>query len=199
MKITVIFPTLSEAKYFNNPNAEVEFSGVGLTSSAYNSLRVIRDKKPDVVIMAGIAGVYKHSSLKIGDTLVVSHEREADLGFFFPDGFRHISEMSLDMDFEITTEIECPYITENIPFKTAKSISMNAAMAGFVKTSGYEIENMEGSAFFFVCKKENQRFYELRTISNVVDINSRDEWDYDTSIKNLTKSLDILIDYIIKQ
>ncbi|MFI3262586.1 MAG: hypothetical protein R3Y26_06735 [Rikenellaceae bacterium] len=195
MTIAVLFPTITEAKYFNNPDVDVYYSGVGLTASTYNTTCIIKDKNPDILIMAGIAGVYKHSSLTIGDSVIVSHERQSDLGFFYPEGFKHISKMNLDMEFEVYDMLESPYLEENLPFKTAKSNSMNAAMAEFVETKDVEIENMEGAAFFEVCIKENKRFYELRTISNVVDI-EHDDWDYETSIKNLTKSLNELIDYL---
>lgn len=195
LKIAVIFPTQSEAKYFDRNDVKLEFSGVGLTASAYNTLRIIRDENPDIIIMAGIAGIYKHSSLKIGDTVVVSHETEADLGFFYPEGFRHISDMDLVMDFEVSRELPSPYLPSDLPFKTAKSNSMNAAMAEFVNIENVEIENMEGYAFFHVCTKEKREFYELRSISNVVDID-HDYWDYDASIKNLTTSLNTLIDYL---
>lgn len=195
MKIVVLFPTVMESKYFKNDDVEVDFSGVGLTASAYNTTRVIRDKNPDILIMAGIAGVFKHSSLKIGDSVLVSHERQADLGFFYPDGFRHISKMKLDMNFKVYDLLESPYIDENMPFRYAKSNSLNAAMAEFVEISDVEIENMEGAPFFEVCIKENKRFYELRTISNVVDIN-HDYWDYETSIKNLTEALNKLIRHL---
>lgn len=195
MKLIVIFPTITESKYFKNDSVEIDFSGVGLVASAYNTTRIIKDSNPDILIMAGIAGVYKHSNLKIGDSIIVSHERISDLGFFYPEGFRHISKMKLDMEFEVCDLMESPYLEKDLPFKTAKSNSMNAAMAEFVEMNDVEIENMEGAAFFDVCLKEKKRFYELRTISNIVDINHED-WDYETSIKNLTESLDKLIGYL---
>lgn len=197
MKIIVIFPTVTESKYFNYPGVEVEFCGVGVIESTYNTMRVIRDKQPDILIMAGIAGVYKHSSLKIGDAVLVSEERVADLGFFYPEGFRHISNMTLDMSFEINSHLKNPNKIENSPFQEAVSNSMNSAMTPFVEIEGVEIENMEGAGFFHSCIKEGVEFYELRSISNVVDI-EHDDWDYETSIRNLTNSLNILIEHLTK-
>lgn len=195
MRITVLIPTVTEVKYFKRDDVEVVISGVGLIPTAFSTYKAIIETKPDVVIMGGIAGVYDKSPFKIGDCVVVSEEHQADLGLFHVDGFRHLGSTSNDMSFEVLSPIKSPYIDDNIPFSTAVSNSMNCGMAGFVSTDGVDIENMEGAAFFYVCSKLNVRFYELRAISNVVNL-KHDDWDYDTSIKNLATGLNKLIDYI---
>lgn len=197
MKIVVIFPTFSEAKYFKREDVVVKFSGVGITSSAYTTTKIIYDERPDVMIMAGIAGVYRGSHLKIGDCVLVSKEHEADLGFFYDDGFRHISDMDLVMKFNIISSLDCPYIKEDMPLPVAVSNTMNCAMASFVKTDGVDVESMEGSPFFYVCLKEGVRFFEVRAISNIVDP-SHDEWDYESSIKNMSEGVNKLIDYLLE-
>lgn len=195
MKIVVLVPTKSEAQFIDRDDFKVVFTGVGITSSAYATAKTIINEQPDVVIMAGIAGVYKGSKYKIGDCVLVSKEHEADLGFFYPDGFKHISDMSLDMDFPIIKSYETPYTDPKLPLPFATANTMNAAMAPFVKIEGIDVESMEGSAFFHVCLEEGVEFYEIRSVSNVVDVN-RDDWDYPTSIKNMTKGLYELIDYL---
>ncbi|WP_035054646.1 phosphorylase family protein [Andreprevotia chitinilytica] len=198
MKIIVLFPTKTEAQYFNHPAAEVAFCGVGLTSAAYATGRVIHERKPDVLIMAGIAGVYPGSRFKIGDTVLVASEREADLGFFTPAGFRHLSKLDLDMDFEVSAELHCPHLPAKPPLPLAHSNSMNAAIAPFVATEGVDVENMEGAAFFHACLQAGQRFYEVRSISNDVKL-EHDDWDFETSIRNLTQGVDTLIDFLLAQ
>lgn len=197
MKIVVIFPTEDEGKLFSYKDVTVVYGGLGLTATAYTTTKAIYEHRPDIIIMAGIAGVYKHSSLKIGDNVLVCSEHEADLGFFYEDGFKHISNMCNDMSFEIIKEIDCPYIPQDIDIKTAKSNSMNAAMADFVDIDSAEIENMEGYALFYVCKKEGVKFLEIRSISNVVD-KGREEWDYNKSIKNMTEALYKILNHITK-
>ncbi|MFZ6752468.1 hypothetical protein ACO0KY_03745 [Undibacterium sp. Dicai25W] len=68
-------------------------------------------------------------------------------------------------------------------------------MAAFIDTSAADIENMEGAAFFHVCQQEQQRFLEIRAISNCVNIDN-DEWDMQGSVKALTKALHELIDHL---
>jgi len=193
-----MFPTRTEAQFFNHPHVGIEMSGVGLAASAYNTARVIARERPDWLIMAGIAGVYKHSYLKVGDVALVSSEREADLGFFTPSGFTHLTDLTLDMDFDRHRQWLCPHIPAKAFLPLASSNSMNAAMAPFVATTDIDIENMEGAAFFQVCLAEQQKFLQLRSISNVVAI-GEDDWDFEGSIRALTQGLHQVIEYLLAQ
>lgn len=195
MKITVIFPTIDEAKYFNREDVEVAYCGVGLIAATFGTYKAILDTTPDIIIMGGIAGVYKGVDLKIGDTVLVTQENQADLGLFYADGFRHISSDCFDMNFEVMSPMECSHIEPYMPLKRGSANSMNCAIASFVDTKGIDVESMEGAGFFYTCTKLGVKFLEVRTISNLVDTN-HDAWDYDTSISNLGKSLNLLIDKI---
>ncbi|MFI3321313.1 MAG: hypothetical protein R3Y50_02170 [Rikenellaceae bacterium] len=196
MKITVIFPTITESKYFKREDVELTFCGVGLIASAFGTYKAILETQPDIIIMGGIAGVYKGVDLEIGDAVIVEREFVADLGLFNSKGFCHIADDSLDMSFKVMEYIDCPHISMQNMFKTAVSNSMNCGLAPFVKTEGVAVENMEGASFFYVAKELGVKFLELRTISNVVDV-SHEDWDYETSIKNLANSLNNLIDNLL--
>lgn len=202
MKIVVVFPTATEAQFFSHPSAAaeqviVEIGGVGLSAAAHGTTKIIAKHQPDWLIMAGIAGVYAHSAFAVGDVVLVSSECESDLGFFTPSGFTHLADLKLDMDFSIAKEYVCPYLPEEPILPIAKSNSMNAAMAPFVRTAGIDIENMEGAAFFQVCLAEQQNFLEVRSISNLVKIGD-DEWDMEGSIRALATGLHKVIDYLLE-
>ena len=201
MKIVVIFPTATEAKCFSHSPAAteqviVEIGGVGLSAAAYSTTKIIAQHQPDWLIMAGIAGVSAHSAFAVGDVVLVSSECESDLGFFTPRGFTHLADLNLDMDFTIAKEYVCPHLPTQAVLPIAKSNSMNAAMAPFVHTTGIDIENMEGAAFFQVCLAEQQKFLEMRSISNLVKIGD-DQWDMEGSIRALTAGLHRVIDYLL--
>ncbi len=198
MKITVIFPTRSEAMLFDREDVEVRFCGVGLTASAHGTLKAINETKPDMIIMAGIAGVYEGRQYKIGDTLLVESECEADLGFFYEDGFRRLVDCDLDMDFDLYRSYDCPHIKEDMPLRRVRSITTNAAMSPYADTSLGDIENMEGSAFFYVAMQEGVPFLQVRSISNTVDL-GRGDWDYKSSIENMTDGLNKIIDYLQRE
>ncbi len=201
MKIVVVFPTATEAQFFSHKQAAteqviVEIGGVGLSAAAYSTTKIIAKHQPDWLIMAGIAGVYAHSSFAVGDVVLVNSECESDLGFFTPSGFAHLADLKLDMDFNVAKEYVCPHLPTQSILPIAKSNSMNASMAPFVQAEGVDIENMEGAAFFQVCLAEQQKFLEVRSISNRVKIGD-DEWDMEGSIRALTAGLHKVIDYFL--
>ena len=198
MEITVLFPTKTEASLFHDDSVTCVVSGVGLTATAASTLRAIYEHKPDMLILVGIAGRYPHAPFKIGDVLLVESEIEGDFGFFTPSGFVHLADLPLGMDFERRHILHCPYLPSDAPFSSARSVSLNAAMAPFVDTQDLDIENMEGAAFFYVCKQENQRFLELRAVSNQVKIGD-DQWDMPGSVRAMTDGLHQLISLLRKQ
>jgi len=55
---------------------------------------------------------------------------------------------------------------------------------------------MEGAAFFQVCLAEQQKFLEVRSISNEVKIGD-EEWDMEGSIRSLTAGLHKVIEYLL--
>ncbi len=196
MKIVVVFPTSTEAQFFAHPQVITEIGGVGLSAAAYRTCKIIAEHKPDWLIMAGIAGVYDHSTFNVNDVVLVESECESDLGFFTPAGFTHLANLTLDMDFSVAKEWRCPHLPSQQILPVARSNSMNAAMAPFIRTEGIDIENMEGAAFFQVCLAEQQKFLEVRSISNTVKIGD-DEWDMEGSIRALTLGLARMIDYLL--
>lgn len=197
MKIIVLFPTQTEASLFQRDDVMSIVSGVGLTATSYATTRVIHTHRPDMLILAGIAGVYPHAALRIGDVVLVGSELEADLGFFHTGGFVHLAHLPLDMVFERRHTLHCPDLPTGL-FPVAASISVNAAMAPFIRTAEAEIENMEGAAFFHVCLQEKQPFLELRSVSNIVQPGN-DEWDMQGSVEAMTQGLHALIDHLLKQ
>jgi futalosine hydrolase len=195
MKITVLFPTHTEASLFKREGVNTIISGVGLTATTYATMKAIQEHQADILILAGIAGVYQERDFKIKDVVLVESEVEADLGFFTPDGFVHMAHLPIAMEFERRHTLHCPHLPKDAPFRRARSASMNAAMAPFINISELDIENMEGAAFFHVCQQEQQRFLELRAVSNFVKI-GEDEWDMQGSIEALTQGLHQLIDHL---
>lgn len=196
MKIVVVFPTRTEAQFFSHPQVSVEICGVGLSAAAYNTHKIIQRHKPDWLIMAGIAGVYDGSAYNVGHTVLVKSECEADFGFFTPNGFSHLADVDIAMDFTVHPQWDCHYLTQNFPLPLAQSNSVNAAMAPFINTQGVDIENMEGAAFFQVCIAENQPFLQVRTVSNKVQIGD-DQWDMVGSIQKLADGLNKVIEHLL--
>lgn len=80
MKRIFIFPTIAEAKAFilTEPRDAVFVAGVGMAEIAAATVRAVKAKKPQLVVLAGIAGAYDRT-LQRGEVVEVITERVAGL------------------------------------------------------------------------------------------------------------------------
>ncbi|XZG70344.1 phosphorylase family protein [Chitinibacteraceae bacterium HSL-7] len=195
MKLQVLFPTAIEADGFACDGVATQVSGVGVSATAATTTRVILQQQPDVLILAGIAGVYPGSRFAVGDAVIVASEAEADLGFFGRDGFAHLSALDLGMDIRVPERRVCVHAVDTLPLPLAHSNTLNAALAPFAALDGVDIENMEGAAFFHACEVLGQRHYQVRAISNLAVVD-HPPWDMAGSIAALHRGLHQLIAHL---
>ena len=80
MKRIFIFPTIEEAKAFilTQPRDPVFVAGVGAAEIAAATIRAVKARKPQLVVLAGIAGAYDRS-LQRGEVVEVVSERIAGI------------------------------------------------------------------------------------------------------------------------
>ena len=80
MKRSFIFPTIEEAKAFilTQPRDPVFVAGVGAAEIAAATIRAVKARKPQLVVLAGIAGAYDRS-LQRGEVVEVVSERIAGI------------------------------------------------------------------------------------------------------------------------
>lgn len=179
--ITATEKELSALKLSENIATHV--CGIGSAMAGVECAYAIAKYKPSMVILAGIAGRYAHSELKIGDAVLVQSEFSADTGAYFGDEFKA----------RLGQEFLCPYVQSEWGFKSVKSYTVNVCAAPFLTSNtSADIENMEGVAFFAACLKYKVPFLEIRTISNTVSP-LRDDWNIDLALENLNAELEKLI------
>ncbi len=80
MKTVVLFPTVEGGREFilGEPPVATFVSGVGAAETAAAVVRAVRAKKPDLVLLAGIAGAYDRT-IPVGTVFEVTSERTAAL------------------------------------------------------------------------------------------------------------------------
>lgn len=165
MKKLFLFPTEMEAERFRQaaPDADVRISGVGAAETAAATARALRDGYRDLVL-AGIAGTYD-DTFEAGTTVAVTEEREAALPAAYAKTYT------------------AGYSPAGFQTVTSNTVGTCGAEA-----NGAQIENMEGAVFFALCEDAGVRYCEIRSVSNRVGA-SRDEWQTDTALENLTRNL----------
>ena len=182
---------------------DILVTGVGIHATVYNLTKKIIGADYELIINAGIAGA-KKTKLNKGDVVNVVSEQFGDVGIQEADGsFRDIFELELSnpnqlpfKDGVMRNEIASDF--QFLPL--AKGITVNTvhgnveSIAQFNRKYDYDVETMEGAAFFFVCiQQQQQHFLQIRSISNFVEERNKANWDIEGSI---TKLNSILIELI---
>lgn len=192
-KIIVLFPTWSEAKPFilrHGTETEVWRCGIGAVECAARTAKVIAERNPDLIILAGIAGSYDRATLHKGDTVLISREHSADLGTMRGDQFHPLAKSGGDPS--------ANYYTNDTPLPKlfAEAVSNTVTIAGTPtknrSITEATVENMEGAGFFAVCQSMGVRYAELRTISNYVG-ESPQEWIIPEATEALAEALSLFI------
>ena len=167
MNPVILVPTEKEAVFFFDHGLQAHICGVGMAECAAATAAAIVEERPDLIVLAGIAGAYS-DGIATGETFVIESETVADLGRRNADG-------------SFTPLYQKNYRATVMPegFPTAHSNSVSTAgglcVAGSLSTErrqakpdGVVIENMEGAAFFAVCERLGIPAMEVRTVSNCV-------------------------------
>lgn len=164
MKTVVLFPTVEEGKEFilGEPPVATFVSGVGAAETAA-VVRAVRAKKPDLVLLAGIAGAYDRT-IPVGTVFEVTSERTAAL----PARYR--------------AEYTVPPVTD-LP-----EAASNTSDRMGTEAEGARLENMEGAALFAACAALGVRCCEIRAVANYVG-DPFEQWDIPCAVTNLTETL----------
>jgi futalosine hydrolase len=194
---------ISVGNYYRLGVTEISLliTGVGSVSTAWslkNWLSV--NRKPDIVINAGIAGSFK-SDINIGDVVMPVKDCFADSGIEDREKFLTSFESGL------ADPNEFPYrsgvlhsdviLSEKIKsiIRPVNAITVNTATGSektidkLLKKFNPDIETMEGATFFYICTREKLPFLALRSISNMVEARNRSRWNIPLALENLSEKL----------
>lgn len=168
MKPLLIFATEGEAAQIRALRADLDIAicGVGAVETALSVAKIIESKRPEAVVLCGIAGAYD-KTLKVGDVVSVVTENTASLPAIYCKLY------------SATLELPLPEVTSN------------TVMAVGAEAAGAAVENMEGAALFALCNHYGVKCAQIRAISNYTD-DCRSAWDIPTALEALTATINRL-------
>lgn len=158
----------------------ITVGGVGMAETAAAVAGIIAPgpaDRPDLVVLAGIAGAYTRSGLEPGDCVVAGSESIADLGAVRGGVFAPL----------FAKEYHSPLAARQAALPVARSLTVNCIGGpheGYHAAGEYGIENMEGAAFFAACTAAGLPFVEVRAVSNLTT-DPRGEWRIDEALRSL--------------
>lgn len=184
-----------------SPNIEVEvlITGIGPVSATYLLTTTIADKKPDLVIQAGIAGSFNYNDDEAGKVMLVKYDAFGDLGMEEKGKFTTVFDAGFagknHFPFTDGWLINPHPLLNNPALPVVKAVTINKVSDSSVQrqqladTFTAHIETMEGAALHYVCLQQNVPFLQIRSISNEVGERDKSKWKMKEAIANLNNEL----------
>ncbi len=195
--------------------AHCAVTGIGVTATAYHTLKQLRQGPFDLAINIGIAGAF-NDQLAVGDVCRVVKEYFGDTGVRTPSGFSTLfDENLLNADTfpfqsgalhapELKIEngelrVKNQFSILHSPFSIATGVTVQTVSGEAQQIEELrarfspDIETMESAAFFYVCLQEKVPFIALRAISNRVEPRDKSRWNIPLALDNLSTALRTLL------
>jgi len=206
-KILFVTPTKLERVAMGSLSRcfECLITGIGPVNMALSiSERLSTRKRPELMILFGLGGLYKEARghVTLGDVIVSEKEIFGDLGRCSND---FIPIEVPDEPVELTIPAYDPW---SIPFLGNRLKALSPAQGPMVTVMcssgspsrasllfdrfGALVENMEGAAFFLAAKRFNVPFIEVRAMSNYAGDPNKKNWKIEKAIRSLKVFLEEL-------
>ena len=190
---------------FNNHEIEVLITGIGQAAATYILTYNLQNKRPDLVIQAGIAGTFTNELL-LGQTVFVKQDAFGDLGMEEKEIFTSVFDAGFanknNPPFTDGSLINEHPLLDNASLQIVKAVTVNKVSDSLLQKQQLincfapQIETMEGAALHYVCLQENVPFIQIRSISNEVGERDKSKWKMKEAIENLNNELQKLINEI---
>ena len=178
---------------------DVCVTGIGMVNTALQLGNLLAWEDYDLAINAGVAGSFSNK-IKIGTTVQVKQDCFADFGVMNKDKFETVFETGLVNKNEPPfkngmlkpTSIKVNPISKmkKVIGLTVNSVSGNAVQIKKLKKKfGAEIETMEGAAFFLACMQNNIPCLQIRSISNMIEVRNKKNWNIPFAVSSLNQTL----------
>jgi len=153
---------------------QVLITGVGSTATAFSLGQYLSKIKTNLLINAGIAGAFSKKH-KIGDVLLVERDRFGDLGVEEANG-QFVDVYELQKFLPTATSI------------TVQKVHGSADSITKIRNKyPVDLESMEGAAVHYAALMTGTPFFQIRSVSNLVEPRNKDNWDIGKAITELNK------------
>lgn len=202
-----IDPTIQYLASQNIKNIDILVTGVGLIAATYHITKAVYQKRPQLILQAGIAGALD-TNLKLGSVVIIESETIGDLGVMEQGSFRSLFDMKFlqenDAPWTNATLLNATGILDELIFPRVKGVSINeittlpSRIEHYKDTLGASVESMEGAALHYVGLMENIPFLQVRSLSNFVGERDKSKWHIKEAIENLNKELIPIISKFVR-
>lgn len=199
---------IDDVDIFHYKDYEITFcyTGIGAVAAAVNITKAIASFQPQLIVQAGIAGIFERT-YPLGMLVHVVSEYQADLGAIDPQkGFQDIFDLGIadanDFPYEYKlinnqsiTQLPYKIYQEVKQLKPAISCTVNQIMGDTTiidripAESDCHVESMEGAALHYAANSFKIPYFQVRSISNYVEPRNKQNWKMKNAIANLNSWL----------
>jgi len=187
MKILLVVATEQEVIKDKFKDFNVLITGMGMVNTSIQITKELMRDKYDLVINMGVAGSFSNDYV-IGDVVEVVEDNFSELGF--EDG----------NDFGLFSDFVNKYnVTAKTNLQKVKGITVNTvhgndqSITEIVNRLNPDVESMEGAAVFKVCNEFAVPCFQIRAISNNVELRNKANWNIPLAIHNLNNQVEKII------
>jgi len=176
----VLVPTELEADPLRGLPLEIAVVGMGPVEAGLSALEVLRQRRPPVAFLTGLAGAYPGTDLAPGDLVLATEEVFGDLALCFPEGVR---PMGRHLPLVEGISLRSPWLERTLalleeggggvrvgPLVTVCCATRDPARAlELARRHEALAENMEGFAVAEAARRTGVALVELRIISNLLE------------------------------
>lgn len=185
MKRIFIFPTIDQAKGFilSEPRDAVFVAGVGMAQTTAAVVRAVKAKKPQLVVLCGLAWSYDTQALPLGEVVEVVTERIAGLSECY-------QTTAPDTGLPLAAGITC-CCEEGHPIGQSLCVSESTTEPPQAEDTPDDLPlvgNTEGAAFLALCEALGVAGCEIRAVSHGAGEQASEE-QIQRAIDNLTQTL----------
>jgi futalosine hydrolase len=177
-------------------DVDVLVTGVGMVAAATWSSQALTRARYDVALNLGVCGTFDRS-LPLGSVVHVITDRMPELGAEDGEAFLSIHQLGL-LDENEPPFVDGRLVNQAPPVSPTLAalpgvdgITVNTvhgreqSIASVIRRFAPQVESMEGAAFMYAALVHQQRFAQIRAVSNVVERRNRDGWKLSDAIDNL--------------
>lgn len=186
---------------YSKKNSHTEMTiiiiGCGRHSAIYNLTKIFSQRKFDLVILAGVCGSYNLND-KPGMMFVTDKAAFADAGIIDQNNnFIPLNETDFFLNDNLKynkgylTNSRAEYFSKLFNIEKASvnevciTLTDKTTLDRIKKYFDSRLETMESASFYYVCKRENITFVELRCCSNRVAPKNEEVWNLSFAIECL--------------
>jgi len=176
-------------------HVEILITGIGSLSTCYVLLSYLNNKSFDIILQAGICGSVSRN-VELGSLVNIVSDQIIDLGASTNHGFISFAE-SLKQNGQIlkweNNSDNYSHFFENMiqgDGITANICHGDEHWVDYVNENyPNSFESMEGAAFFMVTSNLSIPAFQIRAVSNYVEIRNKDSWEKALAISNINQFL----------